>query len=105
MISAHTNSPVTAGRLANASQVDALTLEAQNLHQEITQAKLIHQQREKVQEVLELWYELALLQCHQLDQKAVRTHLVDQDKKTHASSLVVADLRKMASSMKKVDKK
>ena len=30
---------------------------------------------------------------------------MDQDRKIHASSLVVEDLRKMASLMKKVDKK
>ena len=38
-----TDSPATAGGLADASKVDALTLEVQNLRQEITQAKLVRQ--------------------------------------------------------------
>ena len=44
---AHTDSPATADGLAKALQVDALTLEAQNLRQEITQAKLARQRQEK----------------------------------------------------------
>ena len=87
-----TDSAATAGGLADASQVDALTLEAQTLRQEITQAKLARQRREKEREVVELRNELAALQRDQLGQKAVRTHQADKDKKSHASSLVVEGL-------------
>ena len=89
-----TDSPATVGGLADASQVDAPTLEAPNLRQEITQAKLARQRQEKEREVVELRNELAALQRDQLDQKAVRTHHADKDKKSHESSLVVEDLRK-----------
>ena len=87
-----TDSPANAGGLADASQVDALTLEMQNLRQEITQMKLARQWQQKEREVVELRNELATLRRDQLDQKAVSTHHGDKDKKSHASSLVVEDL-------------
>ena len=54
---------------------------------------------------MELRNELAALQHDQLDQKALRTHHADKNKKSHVSSLVVEDLRKMPSLTEKVDKK
>ena len=54
---------------------------------------------------MELRNELAALQRDQLDQKAVRTHHADKDKKSHASSLVVEDLQKTASLTNKVHTK
>lgn len=65
--------------------MDALTLDAQTLCQDINQGKLTHQQRD------------------QLEQKAVWPHL--EDKKPHTSSLVVDELRKTASLAKKMDRK
>ena len=101
--SAHKDSLASVDGLADASPVDALTLEAQALRQEINQAKLARQQREKEQEVLQLRNKLAELQRDQLDQKVVRPHLAN--KKPHVSSLVVDNHCKMASLTKKVDRK
>ena len=64
---------------------------------------MARQHQEKEQEVLQLRNELAELQRDQFEQKVVRPHL--ENKKPHASSLIVNDLRKMASLTKKVDRK